>query len=108
MIPGYLLYLNFYPDSDNSYIGYLWSGMGIFISSTLSATQTYFSNNSFKHHFWIKIDLQGQDKLYKYAAFIVALLRPRRLVYPYFVAYWRNWLILLTYIFGDCNMKDIN
>ena len=49
MIPGYSLYLNFDPDS---YIIPTLDirGVGIFISNTLSATQVYFNNNSFKDH----------------------------------------------------------
>ena len=39
MIPGYLLYLNFDPDSDITPILDI-HGVGIFISNALSATQT--------------------------------------------------------------------
>ena len=62
MLPGYLLYLTFDPDSDITPTLDI-SGIGIFISNTLSAIQTYFHNNSSKDYVWIKIDLQWQDKL---------------------------------------------
>ena len=62
MIPGYSLYLNFDPDSDITPTLDI-RGVGIFISNTLSATQVHFNNNSFKDHVWIRLDLQGQDKL---------------------------------------------
>ena len=62
MIHGYSLYLNFDPDSDmTSTLGI--RGVGIYVSNTLSASQVYFNNNSFKDHVWININLQGQDKL---------------------------------------------
>ena len=61
MIPGYLFYLNFDPDSDITPTLDI-HGEGIVISNTISATQT-FNNNSFKDHIWKKIDLQIQDKL---------------------------------------------
>ena len=47
-------------------------GVGIFISNTLSATQTYFNNNSFKDHVWIKIYFQGQDKLLVVSIYIIS------------------------------------
>ena len=56
MIPGYSLYLNFDSDSDITPILDI-CGVSIFISNTLSATQIYFNNNSYKDQVLIKIDL---------------------------------------------------
>ena len=88
MIHGYSLYLNFDPDSDmTSTLGIC--GVGIYVSNTLSASQVYFNNNSFKDHVWIKLICKVKINCW-WDPFIVALPRLCRQVYPHFVLYWKN------------------
>ena len=107
MIPGYLLYLNFDPDSDITPTLDI-RGVGIFISNTLSATQVHFNNNSYKDHVWIRLDLQGQDKLlvgciYRSpsAAMVISISPLCSLLEEL-----NDFTHLLIY--GDFNIKDIN
>ena len=81
---------------------------GHYISNTLSATQVYFNNNSFKDHVWIKLDLQGQDKLLvgciyrSHSAAMVISISPLCSL----LEELNDFTHLL--ICGDFNMKDIN
>ena len=111
MIPGYSLYLNFDPDSSRSlryWTFVVWASL--YLASTLSAiaTQVYFSNTSFRDHVWIKIDLQGHDKLLVGCIYQSPSTAMENSISSLcsLLEELNDFTHLLMY--GDFNMKDIN
>ena len=66
MILGYSLYLNFDPDSNRSlwyWTFVVWASLYLVLYQLYSGSYILAIATSFRDHVWIKIDLQGHDKL---------------------------------------------